>query len=645
LTTLFAVEPRTGLSGGAEFVRAPGARAIAGALVWCALAAGLLEGGLWSVLGHLPLREWPVLMGVAALSFPVAVLPPLAITLAVLSRLVKGNGGLRSPVTCATGSFVFFALALPIAMNWNARHAGFTLSASYLGPYAVIAAACLLVAGAAAVVAAAVAPHLSDRGPRRARRVIKVGLAGILLGWGAQAAVTELRARAPQGTSARSDQRDVLLVTIDTLRRDRLGTYGYAKRTDPEIARAFADGLIFRDAVSLVPLTRPSHASILTGRHPLELGLRWNDRPVPDDVPTLAQVLHARGYRTAAFVSGFPLEARHSHLDRGFEVYSDDFNPFGRIHPATEHLTLPNLARIAGIFEITQRTAAAVTDTALGWLASAPHEPLFLFVHYYDPHAVYRPPSRFARDMGLSPDGPSTSRWIEARIRSGDRHVDAREEQDMNALYDGEVRFVDAQLGRLFEALRDRGSWDRTLVMLLADHGEVLFERLASDGDAFDHQNFPDEEGIRIPFLLRGPGVPAGTRGGFAVATCDVLPTLLGRLGIPVPPGVTGRDLLATDESSLADRPLVSVNSPPGPSYADRVTARLGGVRYTRDLNSGREWVTGIEGEPFDRESIDPESAVANRLRAAALSIDLSSKRGTLGPDEEAALRALGYVQ
>lgn len=457
--------------------------------------------------------------------------------------------------------------------------------------------------------------------------------------------MAHLSPRAPQDVSAGPDPPDVLLITIDTLRRDRLGTYGYAKRTDPEIARAFADGLIFRDAVSLVALTRPSHASMLTGRHPLELGLRWNDRPVPDDVPTLAQVLQAHGYRTAAFVSGFPLEARPSHLDRGFEVYSDDFNPFGRVHPATQHLTLPNLARIAGLFETTQRTATAVTDTALGWIASAPHEPLFLFVHYYDPHAHYRPPARFAREMGLSPDGPSTTRWIEARIQSGDRHVDAREEQDIDALYDGEVRFVDAQLGRLFEALRDRGSWNRTLVMLLADHGEVLFERLASDGDAFVHANFADEEAIRIPFLLRGPGVPAGTRGGFAVSTCDVLPTLLGRLGIPVPSGVTGRDLLATDEPSLADRLLVSVNSPPNPSYTDHVTARLGGVRYTRDLNSGREWMTGIQGEPFDRQSIDLESAVAKRLRAAALSIDLSLKRETLGPDDEAALRALGYVR
>jgi arylsulfatase A-like enzyme len=619
------------------------AGSIARGLVWAALAAGLVEGTVWAVAGRLPASQWGTLLGVASLAFPIAVLPPVGLALLALAGLARVPGGcpLRHPWPRAVAAFVFFALSLPLGLTWNARHPGFALAPTYLLPYAAVGMASALVALAAAWLAHR-RPGVHSAGVLRG---LRVAVAIALLVCAAQATWACLGvSSAPPPPRVGPDRRpDVVLISVDTLRRDRLGSYGYAKTTDPEIQRAFADGLLFRDAVSLVSLTRPSHASMLTGRHPLELGMRWNERPLPEDVPTLAEILRQNGYTTAGFVSGYPLEAAGSRLDRGFDHYSDAFNLFGRIHPDTQHLTLPNLLRVAGVLDTRQRRADAVTDDVLGWLASAPDTPLFLFVHYYDPHTHYHPPGEYAREMGLSERGPSTSRWLFSRFESGERSVAPQEARDLDALYDGEVRFADAQLGRLFDALRRRGSWDRTVLLLTADHGEVILERLASDGRAMLHSEWVDEEEIRVPFLMRGPGVPVGARSDVSVATYDVLPTLLGRVGIAAPPGVTGRDLLAGDVASLAQRPVVTVNSPRNGRGPTLVTARAEGFRYTRELETGREWIAAVEGVDAAPAGLTPE--LLARLREAVSGLSVPGERAPLDPEVEANLRALGYAE
>jgi arylsulfatase len=608
----------------------------------CAVGAGLIEGALLIAQKDVP---WPgrgAVLLIAGLTFPLLALPQMLVVYAGLDGLGSALGWreLRSPGFRTGSSLAFACLALPIAVEWNSRHHGFAPSAVYLLPYATILVGSVLVAGAVGVAVA----RLRAPGIRVLRAWLRIGVLGTLL---ASAALHAALHGGPSADASRdaqtaSDGPNIVLISIDTLRRDRLGSYGYTRATDPEIRRAFSDGLRFADAVCPVPITRPSHASMLTGRHVLDLGMRWNDRPLPGDVPTLAEVLGRSGYDTAAFVSGWPLFGARSGLERGFRVYDDDFNPLFPARLGAEQLSLPDTLRILGVIDTLSRRAEAVTQAALDWLEAAPGRPFFAWLHYYDPHMHYDPPLEHARAMGLPEDGPRTSRWLYSRVEAGLREVTPRERRSVDALYDGEVRYVDSQLGRFFEDLRARGLWDRTVVLLTADHGELLLERLASDGRVFTHSQWVDEEEIRVPFLIRGPGVPSGVESGFTATASDVMPTLLNLAGIPVPPGTRGRDLLGDPRASLAARPAISINAP-REGAPTLVSARAGGFRYTLDVRSGTEWLAAVDDGRDARAEVPEE--IAARLRATARDLPLVAERLKLDADEEQRLRALGYVE
>src|SRR5690349_2435783 len=226
---------------------------------------------------------------------------------------------------------------------------------------------------------------------------------------------------------------NVLLVTIDTLRADHVGCYGYKAASTPVIDGVAKRGVRFETAVAHVPLTGPSHASILTGQLPLGHGFRNNSGfTLSAQVKTAAEDFKKDGYRTAAFVSGFPLDRRFG-FDRGFETY-DDHLPRGNDRRRTPYV---------------ERLADATTDAVLRWLAASNTGPAaprwFLWVHYYDPHAPYEPPAELA-------------------------------EQYRHAPYDGEIAFVDRQLARVISALEARSETARTLMLVTADHGESLGE-------------------------------------------------------------------------------------------------------------------------------------------------------------------------
>lgn len=320
---------------------------------------------------------------------------------------------------------------------------------------------------------------------------------------------------APAADSARPN---VLFVTIDTLRADRVGAYGHASAATPTLDGLAARGVRFPTAIAHVPLTGPSHASLLTGLTPLGHGVRDNGGYVlPAEVKTAAGEFRQAGYRTAAFVSGFPLDRRFG-FNRGFDNY-DDHLPRGSDTRRTPYV---------------ERFADATTDAALRWLggpagSSGPEPaPFFLWVHYYDPHAPYEPPGELA-----------------ARFRA--------------APYDGEIAFVDAQLARLLRALEDKGTLARTLVLVTADHGEGLGEH--GEGT---HGLFVYDSTLKVPWIMAGPGVAAGRTPATVARGIDVLPTLLDHAGLPVPDGLDGRSLRPAAEG----KPMVDA-----PAYAESVYA------------------------------------------------------------------------
>ena len=277
---------------------------------------------------------------------------------------------------------------------------------------------------------------------------------------------------------------NVLLITMDTTRADRLGCYGRERAATPALDTLARTGVRFDQAFSAVPITLPAHTALLTGTYPPENGVRNNARyALGPELPTLPEILQQHGYRTGAFMASRVLAARYG-LNRGFELYDDSMSGWER--PANE-----------------------VCDKALGWLSQVEAKPFFCWVHLFDPHAPYEPPPPYA-----------------------ERVADP---------YDGEIAFMDANIGRLLAWLDEHNLRSKTLVVAVADHGESLGEH------GYDwHSLLVYDAMMRVPLILSLPGrIPEQTTCNDVVRGVDVMPTILDLLGWDAPPEVSGESLLA----------------------------------------------------------------------------------------------------
>ena len=286
--------------------------------------------------------------------------------------------------------------------------------------------------------------------------------------------------------------RNLVLVTIDTLRADRLGCYGYTQAETPNLDHLAASGTLFTAAVAHTPLTTPSHASMFTGLYPTEHKVRDTGGFILQTPhPTLAEILQQQGWDTAAVVGSAALDRRFG-LNRGFATYDDAMPKPDPHRAATEN---------------PERRAGEVVDRAVAWLASPALRPYFLWVHVYDPHFPYDPPSPFREKFRGRP-------------------------------YDGEVAYADQQLGRLFAAIAKKSA-DDTLMVVLSDHGESLGEH-----GEYTHGVFLYDSTLHIAFLLAGPGVPVGLRVKQQARIVDLMPTLLDLLGVKAPTDLQGTSLV-----------------------------------------------------------------------------------------------------
>ena len=235
--------------------------------------------------------------------------------------------------------------------------------------------------------------------------------------------------RRTPGISPANRPTNILLITLDTVRADRIGAYGYAAARTPNLDALARDGVRFDDAVAAAPITGPAHAALFTGRYPGRLGVRDNaSTPLPADANTLAHVLSQRGFATGGFIGAFILDRPYG-FAKGFSHFESGFTRVDSGHEANA-----------------ERRGSVVVDDAVKWIGSLPPDrPFFAWTHLYDPHAAYLPPEPFATDFAGRP-------------------------------YDGEIAFVDQQIGRLLDALRARNALARTLVIAIADHGESLGE-------------------------------------------------------------------------------------------------------------------------------------------------------------------------
>ena len=324
----------------------------------------------------------------------------------------------------------------------------------------------------------------------------------------------------PPGASA-SDRPDILLITMDTTRADRLGLYGYERPTSPNLDAFAEKSVVYERAFSTSTWTLPAHASLFTGLFPTSHGARFDAdgplvlsaamqgpanldkfraNPLSDEVRTLAEILSEARYATAGIVAG-PWLKRIFGFDRGFAHYDDE-----------------NIDSVRG------RIAESVTDSAIEWLGERGEGPLFLFLNYYDPHGPYRDPAGHARTF-LPPN---------TRVFP---YPKAPSVEFQAGTYDGEIRYMDEQIGRLFGWLAQRDLLDPLWVIITADHGEMF----GANGTTGHGRSLYQGE-LRIPLLIK---YPAGTgpkpgRVEQPVQLTDLLPLILDRLEIAIPAGTQG---------------------------------------------------------------------------------------------------------
>ncbi len=449
----------------------------------------------------------------------------------------------------------------------------------------------------------------------------------------------------------------IILISIDTLRPDHLGQYGYPIDTSPNLDEFSREGVLFEDASSTAPWTLPSHASMLTGLYPLRHGAVSMARKMSETVPTLATLLAERGFETAAVVNSTYLKEQAWGLDRGFQKHRYVFESLRRLGPSTK-----------------------VTNQAMQWIRGRDDRPLFVFMHYYDVHSSYRSLPKFERlfvkPYEGSADGTNLQLYLAdleeetyQRCREefaknpcllpngsvldpsvGRPEFDERDIAHTVALYDAGIRQIDDELGRLFRFLREWELTDDSLVMVTSDHGEEFFEH-----GSVEHSTAHYEETIRVPILMRGPGVPKGQRIQERVSLVDVTPTILALAGAAVPAGMDGIDLSQiwrgdVDTSVFDNRAIFSEASGVRAGKNLRRSIRNGNYKLHYEVVDRTHQLFDLAVDPTEKINIaddHPEIAadLIDQLTARYQSPrELETSEIEVDKESREMLKALGYL-
>jgi arylsulfatase A-like enzyme len=495
---------------------------------------------------------------------------------------------------------------------------------------------------------------------RKRRRAIALG-AGI----GVLAAIAAWVLQNNAAQHLRPDKVSVLLISLDTTRRDHLSCYGYARRTTPYIDSLAADSLLFDRCVAVSNWTLPTHASMLTGLYPTSHGahllknVHWQIQVQHPSVylmpagalnsscETLAEVLQKSGYRTGAVVANSVYLQRGFQFDQGFDDYDDRcFCP--KCAPPSEDGTPP----------VPYQSAEQVADSAIRWLEKDRRRPFFLFLNFLDPHQPYFPPppydTRFrdeaARRLERSFTGRRDwrieldwSRHMQQRLRADPSSVPQEVISYLCCQYDGELAYTDEHIGRILDWLRDRSLYDNTLVILTGDHGECFAEH-----GLLDHGFSMHEPEISVPLLVKLPHSQPKGRRGDAVQQVDILPTALRVLGLPVPAAVQGRSVLTPMQRDVFVEKYM---------FSDDLVRHARAIRRN-DLklivsSDGREELYNLAEDPGELVNLVEARAQDTEVLRDALQQWQGRTRalGTpewpseLHADTESRLRDLGYIQ
>jgi len=396
---------------------------------------------------------------------------------------------------------------------------------------------------------------------------------------------------------------NILLITLDTTRHDRMGFLGSKRGLTPNLDAVAKQAIVFTRAYSHVPITTASHATILTGTYPQFNHVNDFGVPLSPTLPDLPDLLHQHGYRTGAVVGSLildPLDGTAPGFDRGFDVYDAGFRP----------------RRHEDRYKTVERRGGEVVDHALGWLSQLENGPFFLWVHLYDAHDPYDPPEPYKSRFRAQP-------------------------------YDGEIAYADSALGKLFDQLRKHGLYDETVIAVMADHGESL----GAHGEN-THGIFLYDETLHVPLLIK---LPLNHEGGKRIDTraglVDVAPTLLALAGISSPREMQGESLLKflRPDAAAEERPAYAETDYPHRGF---------GWSSLRALRSGKYLYIQAPQRELYNQAADPDAAHNLAAQSVAVSDTLAGQLDEFrqktsqtlvelakpDPEQMQKLQALGYV-
>lgn len=414
-------------------------------------------------------------------------------------------------------------------------------------------------------------------------------------------------ATAVSGQTSAKPASNVVFITIDTLRADHVGCYGYKQIKTPNIDTLASDGVRFDRAFAVVPVTLPSHSSMMTGTYPMLSGMHdFSGNKLSPLQPTLASILKQSGYQTGAVIAAAVLDSRFG-LNQGFDFYYDHFD-FSRLDEA-------NLDEM-------ERPGNIVGDVALDWLAKNSQKKFFLWMHLYDPHFPYHPPEPYSSEYAAHP-------------------------------YDGEIAFADEQVGRVLRFLKEKGIYKNTIIVLCGDHGESLGEH----GEK-THGFFIYNATMHVPLIIRMPEEPTARTVDDPVSLVDLMPTVLNAVGLEIPSQVQGRSLIpeirgisSGDGHAGRDRTLY------GETFLPRIHFDWSELRGSENakyhfIEAPRPELYDLAKDPGELHNLFSEkSAIADEMRAKLREMirdysagkEMAEKTG-LDPSLMERLKALGYA-
>ncbi len=402
---------------------------------------------------------------------------------------------------------------------------------------------------------------------------------------------------------------NVILITLDTTRADHLTAYGYSRDTSPFLAKLASEGALFENAFTVSSWTLPSHSSIFTGKLPSVHGATYQHLWLDSSEECLAEILKHKGYQTAAFVSG-PFLLAVFNVTQGFEYYDDQLDPLSGIQRLMLVKVIRRFYKKPLWWVDGQRNAAEVNHQVLKWLEhDSDPKPFFLFINYFDPHDPYLPPPEYKKKFLNSPsrmngriEGIYSDRDTGERIDSDGKALGNEDYDALKALYDGEIRFMDDQLSKLFEYLQKNDLLSNTVVIITADHGESIGEH-----KLLDHGHALYEEQIKVPLIMIGPGIPKGKKISGLIRNIDILPSLMEYLKFPNLTGLQGKSFLASLTGAQHDDRIYV-----GEIFQDPNTRIR---RFQRDLKARRDtgtkllWSSNNHHEFYDLLSDPAENA------------------------------------